>query len=601
MDCVESNRYFSAIRHTTQRPRLGRPGLESWTMRHYLLTAAALALAACSAAPQPPADPATLILVNGTIATVDDAKPTAQALAVRGDTIVAVGTNDEVRALAGPQTETIDLQGQFAMPGFIEGHGHFTGTGQAATQLKLADAKTWDEIVAMVEAAAKQAQPGEWILGRGWHQEKWSAVPAPNVEGFPIHDALSKVSPNNPVFLTHASGHASFANARAMELAGITRTTKNPDGGEILRDKQGNATGLFRETASGLIGAARAKDRASMDAAAVEAETRRFIDLANKEAVRKGITSWQDAGSNFKTIDVFKKVADEGQMIVRLWVMVRDTNENMAANLAKYRLIDGAGKHLTIRGIKHQIDGALGSRGAWLLEPYSDLATSTGLNTTPVEVIRETARLAMEHDYQLCVHAIGDRANRESLDIFEEAMKANPGKKDVRWRVEHAQHLNAADIPRFAQLGVIASMQGIHATSDAPYVLARLGAQRAEEGAYVWQKLMKSGAVVSNGTDSPVEDTNPIPNFYASVTRKTKDGSVFYGDQKMSRAEALKSYTLNAAYAGFEEKEKGSLSPGKLADITVLSKNLLTVPDDEILTTTVVRTIVGGKTVYAAK
>lgn len=567
-------------------------------MRHLMLTAAALTLVACSTAPQPPAEPATLVLLNGTIATVDEARPTAQALAVRGDTIVAVGSNDEIKALAGPQTETIDLQGQFAMPGFIEGHGHFTGTGQAATQLKLAEAKTWDEIVAMVAAAAQKAQPSEWILGRGWHQEKWDAVPSPNVEGFPLHDALSKAAPNNPVFLTHASGHASFANARAMELAGITKTTKNPDGGEILRDKQGNATGLFRETASGLIGAARAKDRASMDAAAIEAETRKFIELANQEAVRKGITSWQDAGSTFKTVDVFKKVADEGQMTVRLWVMVRDTNENMAAQLANYRLIDGAGKHLTVRAIKHQIDGALGSRGAWLLEPYSDLATSTGLNTTPVDVIRDTARLAMQNGYQLCVHAIGDRANRETLNIFEEAMKANPDKKDVRWRVEHAQHLSATDIPRFAQLGVIASMQGIHATSDAPYVVARLGGQRAEEGGYVWQKLMKSGAVVSNGTDSPVEDPNPIPNFYASVTRKAKDGSVFYGDQKMSRAEALKSYTLNAAYAAFEEQQKGSLAPGKLADIVVLSKDLLTVPDDEILSTQVVRTIVGGKTVY---
>jgi hypothetical protein len=406
------------------------------------------------------------------------------------------------------------------------------------------------------------------------------------------------VSPDNPVLLTHASGHASFANAKAMALAGVTRATKNPAGGEILKDPRGNPIGIFRETASGLIGAARQKDRANMDAAALEAETRRFIDLANREAIGKGITSWQDAGSPFRTIDVFKKVADAGQMTVRLWSMVRDTNENMAAQLASYRLIDGYDRHLTIRAIKHQIDGALGSRGAWLLEPYADLPSSTGLNTTSLDTIRETARLAMEHDYQLCVHAIGDRANRETLNIFEEAMRAHPDKTNVRWRVEHAQHLNAADIPRFGQLGVIASMQGIHATSDAPYVLARLGPQRAEEGAYVWQKLMRSGAMVSNGTDAPVEDPNPIPNFYATVTRKTKDGSTFFGDQKMSRAEALKSYTLNAAYAAFEEGQKGSLSPGKLADIVILSKDIMTIPDEEIPTTQVVRTIVGGKTVY---
>jgi predicted amidohydrolase YtcJ len=450
----------------------------------------------------------------------------------------------------------------------------------------------------MVADAASRAQPGEWILGRGWHQEKWSRPPAPSVEGFPVHDALSKVSPNNPVWLTHASGHASFANARAMALANVTRTTRNPEGGEILRDARGNPTGLFRETASGLIGAARQKDRANMNAQAVEAETRKFIDLANREAVSKGITSWQDAGSPFRTIDVFKKVAAEGQMTVRLWSMVRDTNEEMAAKLAEYRVIDGYGRHLTIRAIKHQIDGALGSRGAWLLEPYNDLPGSTGLNTTPLETIRETARLALEHDYQLCVHAIGDRANRETLDIFEQAMRSRPDKQNVRWRIEHAQHLNSADIPRFSRLGVIASMQGIHATSDAPFVLARLGPERAEEGAYVWQKLMKSGVVVSNGTDAPVEDANPIPNFYASVTRKTKDGSVFYGDQKMSRVEALKSYTLSAAYAAFEEGQKGSLGPGKLADIVILSKDIMTVPDDQIADTQVVRTIIGGKTVF---
>jgi predicted amidohydrolase YtcJ len=562
-------------------------------LKAFLVAGVAAISAACSTPPE-----ASLVLRNGKIVTVSDAKPEAQAIAVNGETIAAVGTNEEIAAYVGPRTEVIDLGGQLAIPGFIEGHGHFVGVGQTATQLKLADAQTLDDIVAMVADAVTRAQPGEWILGRGWHQEKWTRPPVPAVEGFPVHEALSKVSPNNPVWLTHASGHASFANARAMALANVTRTTANPEGGEILRDGRENPTGLFRETASGVIGAARQKDRANLSAAAIEAETRKYIDLANREAVSKGITSWQDAGSPFRTIDVFKKVAEEGQMIVRLWSMVRDTNDEMADKLARYRLIDGYGRHLTIRAIKHQIDGALGSRGAWLLEPYSDLPSSTGLNTTPLDTIRETARLAMEHDFQLCVHAIGDRANRETLDIFEAAMKAHPDKQGVRWRIEHAQHLNAADIPRFSRLGVIASMQGIHATSDAPFVLARLGPQRAEEGAYVWQKLMKSGVVVSNGTDAPVEDANPIPNFYASVTRKTKDGSVFYGDQKMSRAEALKSYTLNAAYAAFEEGQKGSLEPGKLADIVILSKDIMTIPPEDIPATRVVRTIIGGKTVH---
>ena len=335
-----------------------------------------------------------------------------------------------------------------------------------------------------------------------------------------------------------------------------------------------------------------------MSAADQLARDRKILELADREALSKGVTSFQDAGSSFGTIDLMKQMVDEGAMGVRLWVMVREGNEAEAPRLAKYRTIDYGAGHLTVRAIKRQIDGALGSRGAWLLEPYSDKPESTGLNTTSVDSIRETARLAIANGYQLCVHAIGDRANRETLNIFEEAFKANPDKKDLRWRIEHAQHLNAADIPRFGQLGVIASMQGVHCTSDAPYVPARLGDRRAEEGAYVWQKLMKSGAVVSNGTDAPVEDVNPIAGYYATVSRKSKDGKVFYADQRMSRAEALKSYTWNGAYAAFEESSRGSLKPGKYADVVVLSKDILKIPEDEIPSAQVVYTIVGGKIRY---
>ena len=290
-----------------------------------------------------------------------------------------------------------------------------------------------------------------------------------------------------------------------------------------------------------------------------------------------------------------KAMADEDKLGIRLWVMVRAGLEREAQKLAQYRMVDYANGHLTVRAIKRSIDGALGSRGAWLLEPYSDKPDSTGLNTTPVEDIRATAKLAMQHGYQLCVHAIGDRANRETLNIFEEAFKADPGKKDFRWRIEHAQHLNPADIPRFGALGVIASMEGVHCTSDAPYVLARLGPKRAEEGAYVWQTLMKSGAVVTNGTDAPVEDVDPIASYYATVSRKLKDGSVFYPDQRMSRMEALESYTLNGAFAAFEESSRGSLKTGKYADMVVLSKDILTIPEDDIPSAQVVYTIVGGK------
>ena len=536
--------------------------------------------------------PADLVLTNGRVVTVEESAPEAQAVAVAGDRIVALGTSAEIQRYVGPKTDVIDVKGQLVLPGFVEGHGHFTGVGEAQLNLNLMNARSWDEIVAMVAEAAKTAKPGQWIRGRGWHQEKWTAPPSPNVEGFPTHASLDRVSPDNPVVLTHASGHASFVNAKAMSVSGLTRTTTSPAGGEILKDATGDPTGLLRETAESLI---REPPATPAERAA---RARKVLELADREALSKGITSFQDAGSSFATIDLMRTMVDEGALGVRLWVMVREGNEAEAPKLARYRMIDYGNAHLTVRAIKRQIDGALGSRGAWLLEPYSDKPDSTGLNTTPVDSIRETARLAIANGYQLCVHAIGDRANRETLNIFEEAFKADPARKDLRWRIEHAQHLNASDIPRFGQLGVIASMQGIHCTSDAPYVTARLGAKRAEEGAYVWEKLMKSGAVVSNGTDAPVEDVNPIASYYATVSRKTKDGTVFYPDQRMSRMEALKSYTLNGAYAAFEEGTRGSLKPGKYADLVVLSRDILTMPEDEIATARVVYTIVGGKVRY---
>jgi predicted amidohydrolase YtcJ len=549
------------------------------------------------AAQVPPPQPATLVLTNGKIVTMETAPAEAQAIAIRGDRIAALGTAVEIKRFIGAGTEVIDLKGQLAIPGFIESHGHFTGVGEAQLHLNLMKTTSWQEIVAMVEQAAKTAKPGQWIYGRGWHQEKWTSKPEPNVEGFPTHDALSRVSPNNPVLLTHASGHASFANAKAMELSAVTAQTPNPPGGDFLKDAQGNPTGLFRETASRLIRGGAGEPRRT---AAEEADRkRRILELASAEAVSKGITSFQDAGSSLADVDLMKTMVDEGRMNVRLWVMLRVGNDALAANLAKYKTIDYGNGFLTVRAIKKAIDGALGPRGAWLLEPYSDKPGDTGRNTTTTEDIRETARLAMQHGYQLCVHAIGDRANRETLDIFEEAFKAHPDKKDVRWRIEHAQHLHPSDIPRFGQLGVIASMQGIHCTSDAPYVIARLGAKRAEEGAYVWQKLMKSGAVVTNGTDAPVEDVDPIASYYATVSRKLKDGSVFYPDQRMSRMEALRSYTLNGAFAAFEESSKGSLAPGRYADIVVLSKDILTIPEDEIPTAQVTTTIVGGRKRFA--
>jgi len=557
-----------------------------------ICVAAGVQLTSQTAAPQ--GGPADLILRNGRFVTLDEKTPQAQALASRNGRIVAIGSDAEIARLAGPGTQTIDLNGQFAMPGFIEGHGHFTGIGQAKLGLELLNTKSWEEILSLVAQAVEKARPGQWIVGRGWHQEKWSSTPADNVEGFPLHAALDKVSPNNPVILTHASGHASFVNGKALELSKITKDTPNPSGGEILKDKDGNPTGLMRETASRLVRTGAGEPTPTPEEA--EARNAKILELADREVIGKGITSFQDAGSGFDVVSQVKRAIDAGRMNVRLWMMIRG---GTAETLKSGRVIGYGNNMLTVRAIKITADGALGSRGAWLLEPYSDKADSTGLATTPVESMRTQAQTALEAGYQVCIHAIGDRANREVLNIYEEAFKKN-GKngKDLRWRVEHAQHLNGADIPRFGQLGVIAAMQGIHCTSDAPWVEPRLGAKRAEEGAYVWQKLMKSGAVVTNGTDAPVEDVDPIASYYATVTRKTAKGDVFYGDQKMSRIEALRSYTINNAFAAFEENEKGTLSVGKLTDVTVLTKDITTVPDDQIKTAKVAYTIVGGKVVF---
>ena len=565
-------------------------------MRH---ACAFLLLSAVVLAQPPQPSTATLVLRNGKIVTVDAALPEAQAIAITGDRITAVGSNDAIQKFIGAGTQVIDLKGQLAIPGLIESHGHFMGFGQSKLTLDLMDVKDWNEIVSMVAAAAKQAKPGEWILGRGWHQEKWSSVPKPNVEGFPYHDELSKVSPNNPVLLTHASGHASFVNAKAMELSNITRTTVNPSGGEILKDADGRPIGLLRETASGLASSALERWRQTKTAAEREADAFRQLELAVQASLEKGVTSFHDAGANFSSIDTIRRFAADGKLGVRLFVMMRDSLDNLRANVAKYKVVGLHDNHLTIAAIKMVADGALGSRGAWMLEPYSDSPSSVGLPTNPMESIADISRLAIDTGVQMCVHAIGDRANRETLNVYERAYQMAAGQRDLRWRIEHAQHISAADIPRFGRLGVIPVMQGIHATSDAPYVLARLGAQRAEEGAYPWQKLMKTGAIIANGTDVPVERIDPMANFYATITRKTSDGSIFYGDQKMTRAEALKSYTWNGAYAAKEESLKGSLTAGKLADITVLSRDIMTIPEEQIPSTTVSYTIVGGKVAYA--
>jgi predicted amidohydrolase YtcJ len=542
--------------------------------------------------------PADLILTNGKIITLEDIAPTAEALAVSGDRIIAVGTAKKIKPYIGSSTRVIDLQGQTAIPGFIDSHAHFTGVGEARMILDLTQARNWDEIVALVAEAARKAKPGEWVRGRGWHQEKWDKRPEPSIDGLPIHDALSGVTPDNPVMLEHASGHSCLANAKAMELGGVTAMTPDPAGGEIVRDARGKPIGAFRETAQGLIGRPLYGSELKKTEAERADQERKAIDLAVQECLSKGITSVHDAGTSFGTINLYRALAEQGKLGVRIYAMISEENSGLQQRLAQYRIIGAGQNHLTVRAIKRLLDGALGAHGAWLLEPYADLPTSTGLNTTPIEELKETARLAIENDFQLCTHAIGDRANREVLNIYEQAFADHSEKKDLRWRVEHAQHLGPSDIPRFGRLGVIAAMQGVHCTSDGPWVVKKLGEERAKEGAYVWRSIMDGGAVICNGTDAPVEDIDPIPSFYATVTRKMKGGTAFFPEQRLSREEALRTYTLNGAYAAFQENLLGSLKPGKLADITVLSKDIITVAEEEIPKTEVRLTIVGGQVLY---
>jgi len=548
----------------------------------------------CAAPGEAPAD---LILRGGQIITMDDAFGNIEALAARDGVIIAVGTDSEIEGFIGPDTRIIELDGRTATPGFIEGHGHFTGIGRSLMNIDLREARSWDEIVEKIRAVAAQREPGDWILGWGWHQEKWDAPPSPAVEGYPVHDALSAATPDNPVLLKHAAGsHAGIVNARVLEITAIDNTTTNPAGGTILRHADGRATGVLRETAYGIALRAYDEAMAQLGESELDRLARREIELANAECLKKGVTSLHDAGSSFDDVNRFRAMYDEGKLDVRLWVMLNEPNEALAEKMAGYRTIGAAGGRLTVRAIKRIADGALGTHGAWLLEPYVD-HDSVGLATTPVESLRETARLARAHGFQFAVHAIGDRANRETLDIFEAAYE---GGEDLRWRIEHAQHLSLSDIPRFGALGVIASMQGVHCTSDAPWVPSRIGDRRAEEGAYVWRKLIESGALIVNGTDAPVEDVDPLANFYSSVTRRDRNGEVFYGDQVLTRVEALASMTTNAAYAAFEEDVKGKLIPGMLADIVVLSQDILTVSDDELLATRVDHSIVGGQVLYSA-
>lgn len=550
----------------------------------------------------PDKQPADVVILGGKIYTVNEKQPIVEAVVVKNDKIEFAGTEAEARTWIGDSTQVIDLKGKIMTPGFIEGHGHLMGVGNNELNLDLMGVKSFEELVEKVRVAVSQAKPGQWILGRGWHQDKWDTKPADMVKGFPSHHLLSKVSPDNPVFLSHASGHMSLVNAKAMEIAGVNQLSMESlnkgsvAGGEIIRDANGNPTGLFNENAEDII----AKHIPDED----EERIAQAFELAMQACYRNGITGFHDAGQGRNNIELFKKMKSEGKLGVRLYVMLTGWDRDLVHEWMKKGPEIDPDHWLTIRSIKLNCDGALGSRGAWLLESYSDRPDFFGMATLPMDTVLSTSREALKAGFQVCSHAIGDRANREILDRYETAFRENPATKDHRFRIEHAQHLSPQDIPRFVQLGVIPAMQAIHMSSDRPWAIDRLGEKRIKEGAYMWQSLLKSGAKIVNGTDAPVEPLNPIPCFYASVTRMTLKGEPAGGyepEEKMTREQALRSYTLDAAYGAFEEGVKGSIEPGKLADFTIFSSDIMTIPDLDILKAEVAMTIIGGKVVFEKK
>lgn len=575
-------------------------------MRAFAVVGSSLLLLSCAfAGNTPPADSparppsADLVLRNGVIETLDPLQPRVTALAIRDGRIEAMGSNEAISHCVGVNTKVLDLHGAFVTPGFIEGHGHLMDTGQSLLELNVGKAPNWDAIVALVKAAVAKARPGQWIIGTGWQQSKWDKVPQPNVDGLPLPASLNKASPHNPVLLDHASGHAIYVNAAALKLAGINSRTPDPLGGSIVRDAHGNPIGVLRDTAATPVERAYSRYLAGLPPLQLAARREKALQAAVENEIGKGITTFVDMGEDFETIDWLKQQAAKG-LPLRLYVNINgESVSELDQRLARYRLIGYANDHFTVRGIGEVLsDGALGTRSAWFLKPYSDAHDITGKNVTAMSTIQQIAEIAARDGFQLSVHAIGDRANRETLDVFQKIFIEHPAAHALRWRIEHAQHLNPSDIPRFARLGVIASMQSIHACSDAPFVVPRLGGQRASEGAYMWRSLMESGAMVLDGTDTPVEDTNPIPNFYCAVTRRESNGTYFFPEQAKTRMQELRSYTWDNAYAIFEERRLGSLTPGKWADLDVFSGDLLKIPADQILRTRVLYTIVGGKIVY---
>ncbi|MHB1095240.1 MAG: amidohydrolase [Gemmatimonadaceae bacterium] len=530
---------------------------------------------------------ADLIVTNARIYTSDDTRPVVEAVAVADGKVLFAGNAAGAMALKGAATRVLDVGGRTVIPGMIDAHGHVAGLGDALHIVDLTGTTTYDEVVARVAERAKKTPKGQWVLGRGWDQNDWGDT------RFPTHDKMTAAVPDHPVYIVRVDGHAGLANLKALYAAGVTAATQDPSGGHIERNADGSPSGVFVDNAQGLV--RRAIPRQTRD------DVKLAITDAVREAQRWGLTGVHDAGASATALDVYEELAKSGQMKFRLYAMISDDAPTVDAWFKRGPLMDAYNGSLWVRSIKLYSDGALGSRGAALLEPYSDDPKNIGLLVSAPAHIQDVATRALKASFQINTHAIGDRGNRLVLDAYEAALKAVPT-ADHRFRVEHAQILNFDDVPRFAHLGVIPSMQASHQTSDMYWAGARLGAQRLL-GAYAWRSLLNTGVVVPNGSDFPVEQVNPLISFHSAVSRQdARDWPPggWYPAERMTREEALKSITIWAAYAGFQEKVLGSLTPGKYADFVVLDQDIMRVPPELLLNTRVLQTWVGGTKVYEA-
>src|SRR2546425_12693130 len=541
-----------------------------------------------------PAEPADVVFVNGNVYTVNEKQPRAEAIAVKGDHIVFVGSNANAKRFQGGGTRVIDLHGETVVPGMTDAHYHFIGVGQREMNLNLEGITNLEDFLAKVKERVDRAKPGEWVTGRGWIETFWK----PPV--FPPRWDLDKISPNNPVFLTRADGHGAVANSAALKIGGVTKDSKDPFGGQILRDKKtGEPVGMLLDNAQGFV--------SRHIPQATQAEIEQAMILANNRSIQLGLTQIQDPGGTYRDVDLYQKLYGEGKLKLRIYKAVYGPGPEAKRLLSEGPIIEAFGNRFNLRAIKVVSDGALGSRGAALLAPYSDAPDSSGFLRVKEDDLLPMLKEALQKGIQVETHAIGDYANRFILDEYEKALNAVPKSErkiaEPRWRDEHSQIVNPIDIPRFAKLGIIPSMQPSHAIGDLHFAPSRLGMKRLE-GAYAWQSFIKSGSIIAGGSDAPVERGEPMIEFYAAVARRDQKGYSGEGwdpEQAVSREQALKMFTIWAAYAAFEEKLKGSIEVGKLADLTVLSADIMKISEAQILKTRCLMTVIGGEVSYQLK